>query len=105
MRSPLRSQNVSFLVKIEGGFDENKFKKSRVEKTPVFKKTKIGYSVLGLRKPNFRTKTIPFDKKISIPKTVKGGPFRFFNIHSVAKFQKIEGGPSGVFQKNSNNKK
>ena len=33
------------------------FKKSRIEKTPVFKKTKIGYIVLGLRKPNFKTKT------------------------------------------------
>ena len=27
-----------------------------------------------------------------MPKTVKGGPLRFFN-HSVAKFQKIEGDP------------
>ena len=26
-----------------------------------------------------------------MPKTVKGGPLRFFNNHSVAKFQKIEG--------------
>ena len=25
-----------------------------------------------------------------MPKTVKGGTLRFFNIHSVAKFQKIE---------------
>ena len=29
-----------------------------------------------------------------MPKTVTGGPLRFFNIHSVAKYQKIEGGPS-----------
>ena len=26
-----------------------------------------------------------------MPKTVKGGPLRFFNIHSVEKFKKIEG--------------
>ena len=38
--------------KIERGFDENKLEKSRIEKTPLFKK--IGYSVLGLRKPNKR---------------------------------------------------
>ena len=37
-------------------------KKSRIEKTAVFKKTKIGYSVLGLRKPNFKTKIIRFEK-------------------------------------------
>ena len=34
-----------------------------------------------------------------MPKTVKGGPLRFFNIHSVAKFQKTEGRPFGVFRK------
>ena len=38
------------------------FKKSHIEKTAVFKKTKIGYSVLGLRKPNFKTKIIRFEK-------------------------------------------
>ena len=31
-----------------------------------------------------------------MPKTVKGGPLRFFNNHSVAKFQKNEGEPIGV---------
>ena len=36
-------------------------KKNRIEKTAVFK-TKIGYSVLGLRKPNFKTKMIRFEK-------------------------------------------
>ena len=34
-----------------------------------------------------------------MPKTVKGCPLRFFNNHSVAKCQKIEGGPFGVFRK------
>ena len=31
--------------------------------------------------------------------TVKEGTLRFFNIHSVAKFQKIEEGLFGVFNK------
>ena len=30
-----------------------------------------------------------------MPKNVKGDPLRFFNIHSVAKYQKTEEGPSG----------
>ena len=34
-----------------------------------------------------------------MPKTVKGGLLRFFNIDSVAKFQKNEVGPFGVFKK------
>ena len=33
-----KTLSVSFLVKIEGGFDENKLEKSRIEKTPVFEK-------------------------------------------------------------------
>ena len=77
LRSPLRSQNASFLVKIEGGFDENEFKKSRIEKTPVFKKTKIGYSVLGLRKPHSKKKIIPFEKSHNA-ENCKRGPFEIF---------------------------
>ena len=35
-----------------------------------------------------------------MPKNVKGGSLRFFNNHSVAKFQqKIEGEPIRVFEK------
>ena len=34
-----------------------------------------------------------------MPKTVKRGPLKFFNIHSVEKFQKTEGRPFGVFRK------
>ena len=30
-------------------------------------------------------------------KKLKGGPLGFFNIHSVGKYQKIEGGPFGDF--------
>ena len=37
LRSPLCSQDVSFLVKfVGGGFDGNKLEKSRLEKTSVF---------------------------------------------------------------------
>ena len=39
-----------------------------------------------------------------MPKTVKGGPLRFFNNHSVTKFQKNEGEPIGVFEKFSKKK-
>ena len=49
--------------------------------------------MLGLRKPNFKTKII-FLKFLTMPKTVKRGPLRFFNNHSVAKYQnKLKGGP------------
>ena len=34
-----------------------------------------------------------------MPKTVKGGPLRFFNIYSVAKIQKTEGRPFEVLRK------
>ena len=39
--------------------------------------------------------TVP-EKHKSWP--VKGGPFRIFNIHSVAKHQQIQVGPFGIFQ-------
>ena len=70
LRSPLCAQKSLFLVKIEGGFDENKLEKSRIEKTPVFKK--IGYSKLGLRKPNLRRKLFIL-KMLTRPKPVKRG--------------------------------
>ena len=37
-----------------------------------------------------------------MPKTVKGGTLRFFNIHSVAKFQKIEARLEKFCKKNEN---
>ena len=93
LSSPLCSQNVSFQVKIEGGFDENKLEKSSIEKTLVFKKkTKFGYSVLGLRKPNFKTKIIHFEISHNAENCGRG-PFEIFNKHYVAKFQKKEGEP------------
>ena len=45
--------------------------------TQVFKKTKIEYSVLGLRKPNFKPKIIPFEKYHNV-ENCKRGPFEIF---------------------------
>ena len=42
-------------------------------------------------------------KKVSMPKNRKGDPLRFFNIHSVAKHQKIEGEKIFHFRKKSQN--
>ena len=36
---------------------------------------------------------------LKVPKNVKVGPLGFFNIHPVAKYQKIEGGPLKNFEK------
>ena len=55
--------------------------------------------MLGLRKPNFKTKIIPFDKCHNAGNCERGDTLRFFNIHSVTKFQKIEGGLFGDFEK------
>ena len=54
--------------------------------------------MLGLRKPNFKTKIIHFEISHN-GESCKRGPLRFFNDHSVAKFQKNEGEPFGVFEK------
>ena len=52
--------------------------KSSIEKTPVFKKkTKFGYSVLGLRKTNFKTKIIHFEISHNA-ENCKRGPFEIF---------------------------
>ena len=84
------------MYKLRRGFGENKnFKKSRIEKTPLFfkKKTKIEYNVLRLRKRNIKTKVIPFEKSHNAENS-KMGPFEIFNIHFVAKFQKkLKGDP------------
>ena len=58
-----------------------------------------------LRKPNLNTKIIPFEKCHNAGNCERGDPLRFFNIHSVAKFQKIEGGLFGVFIKKISKKK
>ena len=52
--------------------------------------------MLGLRKPNFKTKIIHFEKSHNA-ENCKRGLFEILNIHSFAKFQKIEGGPFGYF--------
>ena len=46
--------------------------------------------MLGLRKPNFKTKIIRFQKSHNARNCKRGALSDFFNIHSVAKFQKIE---------------
>ena len=47
--------------------------------------------MLGLRKPNFRAKIIPFEKSHNAENFKWGSLCDFYKIHSVAKFQKIEG--------------
>ena len=54
--------------------------------------------MLGLRKPIFKTKIIRFEKSHNAENCKRRALWDFFNIHSVAKFQKIEarlllGGP------------
>ena len=90
LRSLLCSQNVWFLV----NFERLRTNLKKVlEKTPVLK---FGYGLMGLRKPYFETKNIHFKKS---HKAENVNPLRFLNIHSVAKYQKIEGEPFGDFEK------
>ena len=92
LRSALRSQNVLCLVKIERGFDENECNKHR-----SLKKRKSNIAFWAWENLILRQKF--FLKNLTMPKTVKGGPWRYFNIHFVAKVQKTEGRPFGVFRK------
>ena len=80
---------------MRGGFDENKLEKSSIEKTPVFKE-KQNSDIACWASENLIVRQELFILKfLTMPKTVKGGPLRFFSNHSVAKFQKkIEGEPS-----------
>ena len=48
--------------------------------------------MLGLRKPNFKTKIIHFEISHNA-ENCESGSFEFFNKHSAAKFRKIEGEP------------
>ena len=43
------------------------------------------------------------EKSLTMPKNWKGDPLGFFNIHSVAKHQKIEGEKFFLFGKKSHN--
>ena len=52
--------------------------------------------MLGLRKPNFKTRIIPFEKSHNA-ENCKRGPFEIF-LASIL-LQKIGGGPFGVFKK------
>ena len=78
--------------KIEGGFNENKLEKSSIEKTPDFFKKKQNSDKACWASENLILRRKLFLlKNLTMPKTVKGGPLKVFNIHAVAKFQKIEG--------------
>ena len=57
------AKNPSFSTEnlLKNVFFPELFDESRKEKTPVLKK-QIGCSVLGLGKPNFKTKIIHFEK-------------------------------------------
>ena len=54
--------------------------------------------MLGIRKPNFNTKIIPFGKSHNA-ENCKRGPFEISNIHSVAKYQKFERDPLKTLKK------
>ena len=84
LSSSLCSQNVSFLVKIEGSFDENKLEKSHKKHRSLQKKTKIGHSVLGLI---LRQKLFIL-KNLTMPKTVKGGLSDFLTSILLQNFKK-----------------
>ena len=101
LTSPLQSQNVSFLVKIEGGDFDKKIEKVAYKKHRSLKK--IGYSVLGLRKPNFKTKSITFEKSHKAETCERGVLSDFLIFILLRYFKKIEGGPFGDFEKISKN--
>ena len=85
-------------------FNENKLEKSSIEKTPVSKKQNSDIACWASENLILRQKLFDL-KNLTMPKTVKGGPLRFFNNHSVAKFQKkIEGEPIGVSENFSKKK-
>ena len=74
-------------------------------KTPVYEK-KIGYSVLGLRKPNFKTKSITFEKSHKAENCERGvlSDFLLFILSRYFK-KKLKGDhleTSEKFQKNAN---
>ena len=66
--------------------------KSHRKNTRLIKK-QIGYSALGLRKPNFRTKIIPFEKSHNA-ENCKRGPFEIFSTSILLQnFKKKKGNP------------
>ena len=66
-------------------------KKGSIEKTPVFKKkTKFGYCVLGLRKPNFKTKIIRFEKSHNAENCKRGALRDFLTSILLQNFKKLK---------------
>ena len=80
------------------GLDENKLEKISIEKTPVFKKKQNSDIACWISEKLFLRQKLFILKFLAMPKTVKGGPLTFFNIHSVAKFRKKNWEPIGVFE-------
>ena len=74
---------------LEESFTLAKRFKSHRKRTCHLKKSDI--TCWAWEKPNFETKIIPLEKSHNAENCKKGGPLGFLNIHSVAKFQKIEG--------------
>ena len=75
-------------------------KKSRIEKTAVFKENKIGYSVLGLRKPNFKTKIIRFEKSHNAENCLRGHFEIFSTSILLQNFKKLKGDLKNLAKKN-----
>ena len=85
--------------KNRGGFDENKLeKKSHRKNSGLFKKTKIGYSVLSLKKPNFKTKIIRFEKSHNA-ENCKRGHFEIFLTSILLQNTKNERGHFGDIER------
>ena len=73
-----------------GGFDENKLEKSRIEKTAVIKK-KQKSDIACWAWENLILRQKLFDlKNLNAKNCKRGALWDFLNIHSVAKFRKIE---------------
>ena len=64
--------------------------------------SEIVNSFVAVEGGTLRRKPI-FEKGLTMPKAEKENPFWFFNIHSVAKHQKSEGGKIFIFGKKSHN--
>ena len=85
------------------GLDEKKLQRGRsqLKNIDLRKKNKIQNADVACwawKKTIFKTKNIHFETSNN-SKTLKRDPVRFFNIHSVAKYQKMKGGPFGDFKK------
>ena len=79
-----RIQCLKFNWFLVGAFSLKETRRERLKSAP--------YLRLKKRKTFFLEKTCTSKKSRIVPKNVKGGNFLDFNIHAVAKYQKLEGG-------------